>query len=190
MEIYYCDRATACYLPGESDTAVISITNPGETASLSEEWGAVLRVAFLDTEYSEVDIQRLGRGWASQSQGFPAKEHALAIIRFILNLPEDQFKRVVIHCEEGRCRSAALAKWLGEQTDTAPVRLQMDEEGNVPGEEGEIAQFNQTVYALLMQPSRFDALVQIRAPREEPLWKKLLSWAREGWRPVPPMRSR
>lgn len=169
LSVCFCGQPEAEEISGYPTGAIVSITNPGEAAALKVGWGAVLRVQFWDSAYDEEDIRRLGPAWERQSSCFPARRHAEEIRRFIEALPP-QIEFLVVHCGAGVSRSAAVAKWAAERYGAV---LDRDAE-----------RCNRTVYALLLDPGRFDAVLsEVRPPRPPtPRWRSvvatILGWAR------------
>lgn len=141
---------------------MISITNPGETAPLREGWGALLRVQFADACYDDSNIRSWGRMWGLSSKGFVNKHHALLIRTFLVDLPNG-IERLHVHCGAGVSRSAAVAKYAARHFD-APF----DEVYN---------RYNETVYALLLDPQVFDSILAETQPKKS-WWARLT--AKEG----------
>jgi predicted protein tyrosine phosphatase len=106
----FCGREQAVDTPGRPDTAVISITNPGTTpASIRPGWGALLRVEFMDYDMDSIvspwiraDIEQLGKHMTAAQ--------AAEIVAFVRELPEG-ITELLVHCEAGVSRSAAVALW-------------------------------------------------------------------------------
>ena len=92
--------------------ACISVTDPGSTPAslklLDKE--AILRLEFDDIE-----------GEYSESHSRISDEQARKIVDFTDSLIEDQDEwNVVVHCEAGISRSAAIAHWLCQKTEIPP----------------------------------------------------------------------
>jgi predicted protein tyrosine phosphatase len=138
--------------------AMISITNPGESAQLRDGWGALLRVQFADAAYDEATIHSYGRMWKLSSRGFFDKGQAILIRGFIAELPES-VSQLYVHCGAGVSRSAAVAKYAA---DFFGVPLGQSHD-----------RLNQTVLALLRNPDHFDAALAAYQP-PPPWWHKLL----------------
>lgn len=141
---------------------MISITNPGETAPLPEGWGALLRVQFADACYDVPTIRSWGRMWEMSSRGFVRKHHALLIRAFLAGLPPG-IGRLYVHCGAGISRSAAVAKYAARHL-------------GAPFDET-YARYNETVFALLLDPQVFDAVLAETQPKKS-WWARLL--AKEG----------
>lgn len=147
MRVRYVSEAVALTLVPHQSVAVVSITEPGRTADLPSGYGAVLRVQFADAEYDEGTISRLwarGRPFDANAKGFPSKRTSEAIRGFLESIwaKEECFAELIVHCHAGQRRSAAVAKFASEQ-----FGAQFDH-----GYTG----YNKTVYALLVDPMRFD----------------------------------
>lgn len=129
-------------MPGEQDTALISITNPGQLATLQTGWGVVLRLQFNDAEYEEGTFLRFaarGIDFSPEAKGFPARVHSMAVRGFLADLEGmPNITKLVIHCQAGRRRSAAVAEFAAEVTGGAVDR--------------EVLERNQTLLNLLRNP--------------------------------------
>ena len=114
-EVSYTSRQHAESLTGEPDTAVISITDPGQTdASLSPVFKDVLRLSFYDAipadEYLPAPFPGLfDREMARKISSFAEKWQAA-----------DEATSIVVHCEFGISRSAAVALFI-EALSAAPL---------------------------------------------------------------------
>ncbi|WP_432262766.1 tyrosine-protein phosphatase [Cupriavidus sp. TMH.W2] len=143
---------------------MISITNPGATATLRPGWGSILRVQFSDAEYVPGDIGRRmtdGRPFDPAMRGFPTQTQAQAIRQFCEGVYADPaLVRVLVHCHAGKRRSGAVALYLVE-------RFGATIDGPVPDDP------NRTLLALLRDPTW---------PRTEA--------ARAGWRSIWPAARR
>ena len=142
-------------------TALISITNPGDDAPLPTGWKTLLRVRVADASYDEGTIASYGRMWPHSSHGFPTKAHALAIRSFLDNLPS-HITELVIHCGAGVSRSGAVAKYAAVRYGT-PFPENYD-------------RHNEALYRLLQDPTVFDeALARIpQTQSAKSFWRRLL----------------
>jgi predicted protein tyrosine phosphatase len=115
-QVSYTSRQHAESLAGNPGTAVISITDPGQTeAQLSSQFKDVLRVAFYDAEPADEYLPAPIPGMFDQMM-------ARAIGSFaekLQNAPGDT--AIIVHCEHGISRSAAVALFI-EALSTAPLR--------------------------------------------------------------------
>ena len=150
------------------NAAMISIANPGETVTLRDGWGSVLRVGVADSSYDEETIGFFGRMWWVSSYGFPAKEHALAIRKFFDGL-SSATDTLIVHCGAGVSRSAAVAKYASERYQV-PFPDDYD-------------RFNEALYRLLVNPCVFDAALEPFPKPRASGWRRLLSSARQLVRP-------
>lgn len=95
----------------QAPTAIISITEPGsDPVRFKGKYLAVLRLSFQD--FTKDD----GRGVAF------SMEHAEKVAEFsrwLHDLPTDV--ELVVHCQEGRSRSAAVAQWIGSHFDVPVI---------------------------------------------------------------------
>ncbi len=90
---------------------VISITDLGRRAELTEGWGSVLRLQFDDIEESE-PFRPYGGG-ATKYDAF-TKEDAKKI-KVWLKANETKLSGIYVHCWAGVSRSAAVAKYIAEE---------------------------------------------------------------------------
>lgn len=88
------------------DWAVISVTDPisafGE-ARLKNGWHDVLRLEFHDAEAADAD-----------SFVLMTQKDALTIVKFVREVAP-AVEGVVVHCNSGISRSAAIAKWVADE---------------------------------------------------------------------------
>lgn len=98
------DQAEASH--GWGHWVVISITQPGETVALKEGWHSVLRLHFHDIDVPEEPYTLFG------------DRHANEIIDFLEGVAETgEIEGILVHCQAGISRSAAVAKWVAERYD-------------------------------------------------------------------------
>lgn len=155
--VRFMSQQEAQQLTPKPEDAMISITNPGETAPLNGRWSRLLAVRCADAEYDESTIRSYGRMWPLSSLGFPDKSHALAIRSFLNQLPPST-TTVFVHCGAGVSRSAAVAKYVCKQ-----YGLEFDPSYD---------RFNRTLFRLLINPAEFDSVI------EECVGTKLSGWQR------------
>ena len=115
-----------------SDWAVISITDRhsfGE-AKIKDGWHSVLRVHFHDVDPAKP---------CDEPHTLMNEEHARQIVEFVRGLTSE-VNGVLVHCQAGISRSAAVAKWIcGE------FRIPFD---------GRYDKFNRHVYKLLLETGK------------------------------------
>ena len=140
-QISFLAEYAAVQVPPRHETAIISITNPGEQAPLQAGWNHLLRIAFADASYDEKTIEFYSRMWKLSSLGFPTKEHALAIRGFIDTLPT-HIDSLIVHCGAGVSRSGAVAKYASERF-RLPFPANYD-------------RHNEALFRLLKNPEIFD----------------------------------
>lgn len=156
--VTFIGEAAAIRLKPLPAAAMISITNPGESAPLQEGWEELLRVEVADASYDEKTIESYGLIWGISSRGFPTKAHALAIRDFLDQLPP-HIETLIIHCGAGVSRSGAVAKYAADRFGT-----------HFPSE---YDRFNEALYRLLVNPEVFDPMLSRIPPRKPSLLRRL-----------------
>jgi predicted protein tyrosine phosphatase len=103
MWVMHLSRAGACHFNPEMDTVFISITDPdsqeAELCSSMSNRVPIHRVQFDDCEHTTIGYTRMS--W----------EQAQAMAKFILAC---RGRNIVVHCEAGISRSAAVAEAIAE----------------------------------------------------------------------------
>lgn len=103
--VQFMSQSQAESLTAEADTALISITEPGDPqAAVDPEWKHLLRLSFHDVD------QDRGEGFRLFDE-----MHARQILDFVESLPEE-INYVIVHCHAGISRSAAVAKVIASAT--------------------------------------------------------------------------
>jgi predicted protein tyrosine phosphatase len=98
--VVFVDRDTAEDLAGQSNWAVISITEPGTyQATLKQGWHSVLRLEFHDVE-EEIEPNV----WFDEAMARQVIDFGKAV--------KDEVGGIMVHCRQGISRSAAIAKWI------------------------------------------------------------------------------
>lgn len=112
--VYFASRQLAESLDGRGDIAVISITDPGTPeAQLSEKFHSILRLQFFDAVPADEYLpaphglfdRTMARDVSSFVQGLGSGEQAVSVL---------------VHCEYGISRSAAVALFV-EAWSGAPL---------------------------------------------------------------------
>jgi predicted protein tyrosine phosphatase len=161
IQIVFCAEQVAVQIKPDQSMACISITNPGDTTSLQNGWGELLRISFADATYSESAIKFFEGMWAASSKGLFVKKHALAIRAFFDKIDIDSIETLVIHCGAGESRSTAVAMYAAREFG---VIL-----------EGDTSKHNVTVLALLENPCMFDHLLPVEQ-EPVPCGRGFFSW--------------
>lgn len=109
IQTRFISRQEAEKLTGNESMAMISITQPGcEEATLLNGWKSVLRVAFDDNDPKIVRHKQRKTPRIAMTE-----QQALAIVQFVHeNAPV--VTGLIVHCQGGISRSAAVAKWISE----------------------------------------------------------------------------
>lgn len=102
----FTGRSQAEALYGRSHWAVISITQPGEKVDLRSGWHSVLRLHFHDIDQPEDPYTLFD------------ESHAKQIIDFVSAVNDSgQVEGILVHCQAGISRSAAVARWIADQCE-------------------------------------------------------------------------
>lgn len=104
-QVFALSRADSERLPELASVAVISITAPERPPANIAGFAHVLRLSFADVDFLNPDLS--ARAKEKLPHAFTAK-HGSAIRRFVETLPPE-IASVVVHCEGGYSRSAAIA---------------------------------------------------------------------------------
>lgn len=98
IEIKICPQIVAEQMPGDIQSAIISITDPGcPEAELEPGWAYMLRLKFHD-----IDCYYPGFSKMSWCQAF-------RIATFLHQMNKKDIRQLVVHCRAGSSRSAAIA---------------------------------------------------------------------------------
>lgn len=158
--ISFISEGAAKQLNPASGVAIISITNPGDSAHLQEGWEAILRVEVADASYDEQTIESFGRMWHLSSFGFPAKDHALRIRSFLDSL-SPSIHTLIVHCGAGVSRSGAVAKYASKKFGRP-----------FPNE---YQRYNEALYRLLENPTAFDEVLARYPARKPSLLQRIVA---------------
>lgn len=131
--VVFLSRYTVQKLVPDPDAVLISLTVPNDPACLAPGWRAVLRLEFHDV--SE-EVLGLAAGSIPDNQGhlthefraptyrmaiyrLPDANHAKAIADFLAHHKGgcSDFLRVIVHCDQGKSRSAAVAQFVADRYD-------------------------------------------------------------------------
>lgn len=117
-QVFALSRGDAEQLPRLETVAVISITAPERPPANLDGFGLLLRLQFADVDFRQADLSR--RAKEKLAHAFTATQAAL-ILNFVESLPTS-VHTVIVHCEGGFSRSAAVALGLhrlyGYQVET------------------------------------------------------------------------
>lgn len=118
---FISQQAMEHHVVPRADTAVISITAPGDDSALIKDgFYSVLRLQFDDL-YEENIAEKAGNVPDADCDGgkvlwhnlvLPDIHHAREIITFVCGL---QCEHLIVHCHAGVSRSAAVAKFVSER---------------------------------------------------------------------------
>jgi predicted protein tyrosine phosphatase len=102
--VIFTSRQSACSRPAWNNWAVISIADVGaDDARLQQGWHDVLRLGFDDIDHDDGEYVLCD------------EFHARAIIEFVERCNDEKVEGILVHCNAGISRSAAVAKWISER---------------------------------------------------------------------------
>ena len=107
-QIFALSRGDAEQLPRLETVAVISITAPERPPASLEGFGLLLRLQFADVDFQQTELSR--RAKEKLADAFTPGQAAL-ILGFVEKLPAS-VHTIIVHCEGGYSRSAAIALGL------------------------------------------------------------------------------
>jgi predicted protein tyrosine phosphatase len=106
-QVQFCSRKDAEAMPARRNWAVISITEPVSAfgpAKLQEGWHLVLRLEFHDIDVHEEPYVMMSQEMAKQ------------IVDFARDMAQE-VEGILVHCNAGVSRSAAIALWIADEFD-------------------------------------------------------------------------
>jgi predicted protein tyrosine phosphatase len=100
------------------DIAVISITDPVTATStplaLKDGWHSVLRLEFHDIDLDQL-VQPFLRAQVREYCTLMTPDQAREIVTFVARIQSNGASGIMVHCEAGVSRSAAVAKWIADR---------------------------------------------------------------------------
>lgn len=123
--VVFVRRFVAQELPPDANTVLISLTSPKDPARIANGWRDVLRLEFHDV-YEEAlgvpvgsipDEQEHYAHEIGALYRVPSDVHAKAIMDFLTRNEGGccDFVNVVVHCDQGKSRSAAVAQFVADR---------------------------------------------------------------------------
>ena len=104
---FFSAAQTSRILP-EENWGVISINNPGKDANpLKDGWSSTLRLWFHDIDESSIAAKLAGYEAMTPMQ-------AQMVVDWVRKV-EGSLYTIIVHCEMGVSRSAAIALWIAER---------------------------------------------------------------------------
>ena len=129
--VTFVSREVAESMVPVPDVGMISITDAGDSkAFLRKGWGALLRQRFDDIDYNPSRCYGEARFYIPMSA-----DQAQELLEWVKQ-NEEKLTGIVVHCEHGQSRSAAVAKFLQERY-------------GLPVDESDVRFHNKHVYRLL-----------------------------------------
>jgi len=167
-KVVFTSQKNAEDFPGQSDIAVISITDDGD-ANLCRGFGLVVRHRFIDGVYDETSINN----FASLSPAYNheqiygsyfSESDAIKLLSDINKIMGMGFRKILIHCMAGRARSAAVAKYIstryGFKVYNSTEALTENASSLNECTEMDFKDENKLVLTLLSNPQHFSALIK------------------------------
>lgn len=137
-------------LVADNSIALISIHDSGQHVDSQvpkEDWGYFDHIGFDDAAYDEEQISEYGADFWNYFDGCARKVDALKILLMFKRIEESpNIREIIVHCDAGRSRSAAVAKFYAEKNN-----LEL---------EGDTTYANSLIYTLLKNPSHFDEALE------------------------------
>jgi predicted protein tyrosine phosphatase len=116
--LHFCSRAEAESATPDPDIAVISITDPVSNtckpATLRDGWHSVLRLEFHDIDLDQI-VQPFLRAQVKRYYTLMSPDQARQVVAFVGRVMSNGASGLMVHCEAGESRSAAVAKWIGDR---------------------------------------------------------------------------
>jgi len=111
MKISFASRTGVSRMEGNGKV-LISIRDPNKSKPvLAYKWDDILELNFDDLCPNELKV--IGRSDLIQGSKFFSEEDAKSILEFVAKHGGE--KEIVVHCEKGRSRSAAVAIFLADK---------------------------------------------------------------------------
>lgn len=107
-QVVFVNRKTAETRPGDPWWALISISQPGDPAQLIDGWHAVHRVDFHDADPDRTTTRK-----RKEVRVVMDAKQAKEINKFVKDVAPN-VRGILVHCQGGISRSAAVAKWIAE----------------------------------------------------------------------------
>lgn len=107
-QVFALSRGDAEQLPRLDTVAIVSITAPERAPANLDGFGLLLRLQFADVDFRQAELSR--RAKEKLADAFTPGQAAL-ILDFVESLPAS-VHTIIIHCEGGYSRSAAVALGL------------------------------------------------------------------------------
>ncbi len=129
--VVFLPRSQMQKMVSDSDTIVISLATPNDPAYFDDGWRGVLQLEFDDV-CEEVFGVSAGSIPAEQEHythefgppkygmaiyRLPTVRHAKAIVDFLARHENVGYLQVIVHCDQGKSRSAAVARFVADRYD-------------------------------------------------------------------------
>jgi predicted protein tyrosine phosphatase len=121
MRVEFRSREEAEDSRPDFSAAVISISDPGSRpVDLKPGWHDVLSIQFHDIDMCKAYGAHL-RADILKRYSPAMMEHAETIASFVRRVKAEGVERIMVHCEAGISRSAAVAKWIADTYHLTPL---------------------------------------------------------------------
>lgn len=170
-EITFLPVRDARKLTPSPGTALISIHDDGEPIAAgvpTDGWGFFDSIGFDDAAYSKEQIEEYGEDFWNYFNGCARKVHALRLLVMFKQIEELGFiDNIIVHCDAGRSRSTAVAKFYAEKHG-----LEL---------EGDTTYANSLIYQLLKNPDTFEEDFKKHVDKVEKVEEEKPSLFPLGW---------
>ena len=127
--VVFLSRLEALKLEPDADAVVISLIVPDASVSFAPGWHDVLQLEFDDIyeeamgvavgSIPDAEQTHMVHEYSGATYRLPDANHAREIVRFLAQHEGGCciFRRVIVHCNQGRSRSAAVAQFVADRYD-------------------------------------------------------------------------
>ena len=134
-------------LAPREDVGFVSITDPSFSCPISNGWGSVLHLTFVDSEYDETVIRIFGNDFERIYTDYFNKGLANQLVTFISRVAGNREQTgILVHCHHGQGRSAAVAMYVANRFS---LKLH-----------GDLSRHNKLVLQLLNNPCYYDDILK------------------------------
>jgi len=128
VKIIYCSRLIAEETKPHDHILLISIRCPGQEVALQKGWKNILKIEFDDVLNEDVIILD---GMGKKTKVIPFNQKMAKKVLDTLDNIGDNINTIMIHCEAGISRSAAVARFVSERFNE-PILFPKDHKKDFP----------------------------------------------------------